>query len=937
MKPRPQSEGAPAMGLRFGQLAGLALLLAAGVFALALALGSPSPPGVGAQSASLINTVAEVDGGRVIDEELTFKVNPPTASYLESGDKIKITFPTDFKLSNSVSGIELSSSGDGANDSPIAITQVDSGPNGVLTLTLPTNGVPANRLGTEDHLVITIAANNSIKAPETPKGFDDDSSTGYAIKITFIDTHNNNKEIDATDKNFIVVKNPVSSPVPGDRVRIVLATYANVDIAGNEEITVDFSGPSADSEFILPSTITTRLVTIRTTDNEGKSLTFSPSDVLVLGTSVILTVPEDRLVKMGDYTIEFSQSARIRNPYSAGNPKIKVSSTAPGDEEVDEITAVILRTTTVSPAQGPRGSEFTLSGKGYAKGTVTVFDGDDDKIEPGETLASVKTSRGSFTARLEARGEPGKPKYKVWTRDSNGAIHSAEFDIRSSMSFHPSTVGIGDRLKITIVDWEEDEDNPDHQQEVAAVHIGGVKAFIATPIEYDNCIAFEGQYFANAVTGMVSFNVTVPQGVPPGEQTVAVYGHDELVLVDDSGQPISTPDPCVDLPDGTSEQGTANKDVKVRVKDNPTALVEKTIEVATQSLTLSRSEAARGQRITISGSGFSPAAGGGGIKSVTINAIPVADAADGFRVDASGSFAFTVVVPVGAAVGANEVRVVGADDSLATGTLTVSAASIELDPPESRRGEPVRVTGAGFIANRPVWLQYGDGSGLGGGDIHVGSAMADGAGGFDFTFAVPVTAEIGRAHKVTAMTEVENITVRAEAVHSPPGAAITTSPEQAFPGDTLTITGSNLPAFALVRSIDINGIHVTPQSNLGTDGSGAFEAQVVVPWLELGDQLLRVEVAGVVATRVISVVHHSVARPPAVVFAPLIAAGALGRVWLYDNSDQEWYLYDPDPEFAEFNTLTKLDAGQIVWMNLTKPATFQDEQRQAGWNLVRVR
>ena len=311
----------------------------------------------------------------------------------------------------------------------------------------------------------------------------------------------------------------------------------------------------------------------------------------------------------------------------------------------------------------------------------------------------------------------------------------------------------------------------------------------------------------------------------------------------------------------------------------------------------------------------------------------------GFKVTASGNFAFTVTVPVRAATGANEVRVEGTDNgnSLATGTLTVPAASIELDPPESRRGEPVRVTGAGFIANRPVWLQYGDGGGLGGGDIHVGSAIADGAGGFDFTFTVPVTAEIGRAHKVTAMTEVDTVTVRAEAVHSPPGAAITTSPEQAFPGDTLTITGSNLPAFALVRSIDINGIHVTPQSNLGTDRNGAFETQVVVPWLELGDQLLRVEVAGVVATRVISVVHHSVARPPAVVFGALIAAGALGRVWLYDNSDQEWYLYDPDPEFDEFNTLTKLDAGQIVWMNLTKPATFQGEERRMGWSLVRVR
>ena len=55
---------------------------------------------------------------------------------------------------------------------------------------------------------------------------------------------------------------------------------------------------------------------------------------------------------------------------------------------------MIRRTTTVKPLEGPRGSEFTLEGKGYAQGTVTVFHGNDDEIDPGETLASAKTSRG---------------------------------------------------------------------------------------------------------------------------------------------------------------------------------------------------------------------------------------------------------------------------------------------------------------------------------------------------------------------------------------------------------------------------------------------------------------------------------------------------------------------------------------------------------------
>ena len=131
----------------------------------------------------------------------------------------------------------------------------------------------------------------------------------------------------------------------------------------------------------------------------------------------------------------------------------------------------------------------------------------------GETLASVKTSRGSFTARLEVRGQPGEPTYKVWTRDSNGAIDSEEFGIRNSISFEPSTVSIGGRLKITISDWE------DAHQVVVAVQIGGVDAYTATPIEYVDCIGYEGLYFADEKSGVVSFEVTVPRGVPPGEQT----------------------------------------------------------------------------------------------------------------------------------------------------------------------------------------------------------------------------------------------------------------------------------------------------------------------------------------------------------------------------------------------------------------------------------
>ena len=115
-------------------------------------------------------------------------------------------------------------------------------------------------------------------------------------------------------------------------MRVDLFTYTEANEVGpGQEITVDFSGPSADSEFVVPASISASRVTID--PKEGPS--FSPSDVLVQGARVILTIPTGttsrRAVPMGEYEIRFSQLARIRNPFAAGNQIITVSSTAPGD------------------------------------------------------------------------------------------------------------------------------------------------------------------------------------------------------------------------------------------------------------------------------------------------------------------------------------------------------------------------------------------------------------------------------------------------------------------------------------------------------------------------------------------------------------------------------------------------------------------------------
>ena len=941
----------------------LALLAAAIVLAVLLGSDTTAPTGVGAHpcDANLDppdihndflgvpcsegghddphENIIEVDGGR--DRELELLVYPPgdRTTYVSDGGRIEISLPefdlTGVELDTLPSKIKLDDSGDGTEVSPTDASVSEE----ILTLTLPANNDLADVAG--EFLRIRIEKGTGILTPETPSGFDEESE-GYLVGITFLGNPGTADDVLTKDRNIVVVRNPVNSTVPGATVRLELESYANVEIGSNEEIVLDFSGPSEDASFDIPTTIDKTRFKIRSAE------TFDPADVLVQRDRVTLTVPEDKVVTgMHDFSISISQLARIKNPIAAGNRVITISSFVPHYER-DEIRAVIRRTTTVSPSEGPRGSQFTLEGKGHAQGTVTVFEADADEneqtalIEAGETLASVKTVRGSFRVTLTAGGEPGEQIYKVWTRDSNGAIDSAAFNIRSAMSFEPSTVGIGDAFKITIVDWEDDEDRPGHRPEVAAVHIGGVQAYVATPFERDGCLDYEGLHFADPKTRIVPFEVKVPKDVPPGEQTVSVFDHEELEHYDSDGRLVSNLQPCDELGQQTSGLNAGKFDFTAKVRRDPKALVEKTVEVVTKSLTVTPSTAVRGQKVTITSTEFTERAGSddcpntsfqGDICSITVNGEDVPEDPSRFEVSHNGDFSATVTVPLGAHSGENEVRVLGADGSLGTGSLTVPEPAITLDSPEGQRGSEVVVTGSGFVANAIVQVTYG------GADEYVGFEQTDSRGNFELSFPVPLTAAIGRTQKVTAVMQGQGQEgpFTAEADHTPPAAAITTSPDLVIAGDVLTVHGENFPPFAQVRPVEFAGRLVTSLQNASTSRTGAFEMEIRVFPVELGNQTLRVEVSGVVVTHIVEIGSPPLSGPPARVFAELVGAGVLERVWYLDRPTQEWFFYDPDQSFSEFSNLTEVKRSEVYYIQLSAPHRFQGESLVAGLNAIAIR
>ena len=507
---------------------GVALLLAVSVLAILLAPTVFSPPGADAHPcdegpAGHVDfheigcdapghdrpheNVIEADGGR--DNELVFRVYPPSvAGYLDVDDQIEIKL-TEFSFPDreliDTTKVKISGSEDDPNSDAAAMPSTAAIDGDTLILTNP---ALAGKIGVGEHLIITIEEGTGILAPELPKGFPDPTQKpqdkGYPIEITFIDNNNNGlPERPAMDENFVVVKNPVSSTVPGETVRLELATYASAAIGSNEEITVDFSGPSDDTGFILPTSIATSRVKIRHPMGNS-AVSFDPADVLVQGERVFLTIPDNQTVPEGEFTISFNQFARIKNPYSAGNVAITVSSFVPGFLD-DEITAIIRRTTTIEPEEGTRGSEFTLEGKGYAPGTVTIFEGSDRIIDAGETLAAVKTVRGAFAAKLIALGKYGDLVYRVNTKDSNGVHDDADFSIESSIEFQPAAATIGSTLRMTIYDWEN------LNKEVAAVRIAGERAYPRPLAAFEECFDSAPPLSADAEERMIRLSVVVPR------------------------------------------------------------------------------------------------------------------------------------------------------------------------------------------------------------------------------------------------------------------------------------------------------------------------------------------------------------------------------------------------------------------------------------------
>ena len=917
------------MSTKGGKTFGLALIMAVGILAAMFALGTFSSQKVGAQVASDVtltlsthvaasDTLTGVgDPGEDVDVTITFT---PDVDIAATGMiAIALNGFSEVGGSPTVGAIK----GTSTNDTEVnAKADPDADPSVTLD-----GYVTAS--GTGD--VITVTVVNTVEDADPAAGF----KGGKEISITFTDGINNPEtagnveaevEFGAADATLTFDDD---SPSSGD-VGVGVVLTADPDGPGAaSHVTVQMVSGAAKSfgdrividmdKFGLPSgAFEAGSVSVRDGTNAERV------DARKSGTKVTLEVPDmngedaERPELAADFTVVFSQRAGVTVPATAGNYSVKISLPDSAVTDTDDKAAEekgftsnsisVVESLKLDKKSGGSGTEVTVTGSGFKNDITALFvDANQDAVVDNNeyriaTNIDVDKGKFSHTFTIDSNFEAG-PNY-INTRDDTGATYRpalpedddemadalatwVSFKVTGKMALDKETAKLGEKVEVTLSNFSPGS--------VDKVSIGG------KTVDIDSGDQTVG------TNGRAVFEFVIPPDLGTGIQQVKA-------TVEPSG-------------DGDDESATAD------------------ITVGGLPLTLSPSSAVPGQELIIRGSGFTAKAK---VASIFIDGEEADLPSTAILVSNSGNIVATIDVPKDVG-GTGEVLVVVKEDgppdedanprvwgNLRTGVanLTINKPTLTLSPDTSRPGTSVTASGTGYVAGANVQIKYGTFS-------TVTSINADGNGTWTKAFVVPINQNVGTKPTVTAVSGegVDGEVIKtADATHTVPGGKLSIDPTSGQPGARITITADGFKAFSPVTEMRIGDLTI-PHSGINTDADGDFQTTVILPALPAGTHSLFVEVGGDDSESLVFTVGEAgpAVLPTADVFKDLIDAGNLERVYHYVNATATWLVFDPRPDFAEFNDYTSTTGGQAVWVKVTNAAQFQGQDLFAGWNLIVLR
>ena len=865
-----------------GKSTGIALLLAAGILAALFAMGVFSATGVFASTdAPEFQDEVDLDGDGSLE-------NMGFSYILLTGTDTKVALGS---VEATIDGVILREGNDAEG------TTADGA--------LPANATEVVRYALASSVLDTVSnddgysidpATGEISFDGTATAFDGEADTfmAYAVRAfripgatasddpTYSLPVGGAQTSDSATVNIVPARLATTETTPGKSVE--LTVHAQIDAAILDKIVIDLGS------FGVPSSIdkdNIRIAKNNVTANAGDDsfVIGNPSAVTVSGTKVTLTFGdldgdgengEELDIDQNATRITFLVDAGITLPARHNIYDIGVSSdtTKGGTTAAALVNRVdVQRTVTVDEEEAIRGTDITVTGKGFADGSAEVYVvGTDETDGPnavdGTVIGSATVSDGSFTLTVSNESKTNFPMdttVMINAEDSTGMIDASPVphSITATFAFSSDEATPGQKITITLKDVGGD--------------VSDVKFRSGTVTPEDE----EAD----------SFKIQIPSNAPLGASQVSFT------------------------------VGTTN--------------LKKNITIVAKPLELTPTTAVPGQEIRIEASGFSKDErffdNDDGVDTNDGSlAVATEDALDGREPEAvsDGSISITVNVPAKVTPGEQTVKLIGDSGRVATATLTVPEPEITLNPAEGLRGSDLTVSGTGFPANDFIQLKYQDFRRDSANPVWApaGNTETDSEGNFEVTIKVPSYARIGQTQKMIAITQLneqyEEDEDGIEADHSTPDPEISLNPSTTAAGSRVTVTGANYPGFSTVTLLEIGGVNVTPIPSIPTDAWGAFTAaNVQVPQLNPAQYTVKLQVGGEDGpddTVFIQIVEASAVAStvPAEVFADLIDSGRLARVWYLNQDNGDWQFFDPALP-AAINTLSEVPMNEVVVVIVT--------------------
>ena len=648
------------------------------------------------------------------------------------------------------------------------------------------------------------------------------------------------------------------------------------DVGPSDEIVINLD------KFGLPSSIDEGDVTIDDDSNSAnpRSVSVSGSNVTIQLDKFDSTQPNSddaNVIDASDkkITITIRDRAGITTPVKAGDYTVKVDAKDLSDKDgydLDDANMMvsIIRSISVKPTSATRGTEITITGKGYSDGSAAVMAGD-------VSIGTADITDGSFALTVNndlkvnnnSAFEKGPDGTDISARDGAGdkAGAAANHKIKATFTVEPESPNPGQEVTFTLADTEVTDTSS------VTVSFGGVQASAATNTD-------DGK--------ATTWKVTVPSDV---------------------------------------RRGTISMSVKVGKAD----ALSKNITIATNALEVVPTTVVPGQEISVTGSGFKGAStiavGDVKIGSIAANTAEL-------LVNNTGNVSFDVTVPDGVAAGETKVVATDAAGRVGETKITVTKAVLTLNPAEGLIGSDLVVSGVGFPANDLVLIKYNGNTVSTANTDAVGSfertIVVPSGGGVSPGLTYDVMAE-SQINDVAVSASKKHKTpkpaVTLSSTTATAGSSLTVNGAnfkgfiQVYRIEINTQNVSPVPAPATDQWGAFSATVQVPQL---TPGRYAVKAIVEDTDGDSATEFLQI----------VAVVAAPASTVPADVFADLIADGSLSTVWHLDASTQSWTSFSTNPALADFNDLTMIRGNQVYVLIMSAAGEFQGKPLFAGTNQV---